>query len=409
MSSPGGGAPAPEGGREHDHGGPRGEGRFPHILNVFDNRVPSAQADTEQLVNNLAALSRAGADSTLLIPSFSGAATAREIRSFYDVDGSFDVDRYWSPSWSRAAQKLWAGFRTPLMARSDDPTVLYTRHLPVAVGAAARRVPVVHETYRPWPRQYPVLRPALRRLARSTSFLGAVLHSHVAGRSYVDSGIDPEKILVAHNGFEPHRLEPVLERGEARGLLDLPARRHIVVYTGRLSAEKGLDVVLEMARLLPDVLFLLVGAGEDDSFRREAQSVSNVELVPWQPYDRVARHLYAADVLLLPPSRGPMERHGNTVLPLKLFSYLPSGRAILGPDREDIREILRDGENACLVRPDDPAAAARTLRRLLDDPGLRHRLAEGARRTAGDLTWDDRARRILDFVTDRMRRRSGRA
>lgn len=372
------------------------------ILCVFDNRVPSPQADTEQLVCNLAALSRADADATLLIPRYSGPVSAGEISRYYDVQGSFEVATYPSPAWPRPLAKLTAGLRGALAAREVRDAVVYTRNLPVALGAATRGVPVVHETYRPWPSQYRVLRPALRYLARRPGFLGAVLHSHLTRRSYLDIGFPEEQTLVAHNGFEPARLEPVLSSSEARELLGLPDGRPLIVYTGRVSRDKGLDVVLEVARRMSDPLFLLVGARGEGRFQREARSVSNVELVPWQPFHRISRYLYAADVLLLSPSREPMEGHGHTVLPMKLFSYLPAGRAILGPDREDVREILRDGENARLVAADDPDAAATALRDLLGDAELRGRLAAGARESARGLTWDARARRILDFVSRRL-------
>ena len=58
---------------------------------------------------------------------------------------------------------------------------------------------------------------------------------------------------------------------------------------------------------------------------RRAESLPNVIVRPWQPFDSVLRYLDAADVLLVPPSAAPL-RGGGTVLPLKLFSYLAAGR-----------------------------------------------------------------------------------
>lgn len=57
-----------------------------------------------------------------------------------------------------------------------------------------------------------------------------------------------------------------------------------------------------------------------------------------------------------------------------------------------------DGRNAALTSPDDPAAAARSLRLLIADEKLAEALASGARQTAEGLTWRRRARRLITQI-----------
>jgi starch synthase len=370
------------------------------IVYAFDNRVPSPQADTEQLVNNLAALSRRGLPVTLLLPRLDGEHAADDIRRFYGVEGSFDVSYFGSMRRPRVVQKLWSAVAVALRKESSD--LLYTRNLPVALGALLRGDTVVYETYRPWPDHYPVLRPLLRRMFRSPRFVGAILHSELAMQSFVRLGVSEDKLLVAHNGFDPRRLEPVLDTRAARAKLGLPADRPVVVYTGRVDARKGLDSILQMARQCPDLLFLLVGAKQPDAFTAAAEKVENVRLIPWKSYDEISDWLYAADVLLLPPGPDPLQRHRATVLPMKLFSYLAAGRPILARDTGDLREILRDGENALLIPSQDLDAAVTGLRKLVEDQSLRERLSANARRTSKDHTWDARAERIHRFLAGRL-------
>ncbi|NIP58412.1 MAG: glycosyltransferase [Gemmatimonadetes bacterium] len=383
-----------------------------HIAYAFDNRVPSPQADTEQLVSTVAALSRRGLDVTLVIPRLGedpgagkGAgkdAAADEIRRFYGVEGAFAVARYPCPRGPRPLQKLVAPLRAVRAGAAREADLIHTRNLPIALAGIGAGRRVVLETYRPWPDQFAVLRPLIRRLMGHGDFVGAILHSRLARESYARLGVPEERLLVAHNGWEPSRMEPVLERGEARERLELPRERPIVVYTGRVDDEKGLDVVLEVASLAPEVLFVLVGAKEPDAFTERARRADNVRLVPWQPFEAVSRWLYAADVLLLPPSARPLERHGSTVLPMKLFSYLAAGRPILAPRTPDVTEVLRDGENARLVPPGDAEAAAAAVGEILEDGALRERLADGGRRAAEGLTWDARAERIHRFLARRL-------
>ena len=55
--------------------------------------------------------------------------------------------------------------------------------------------------------------------------------------------------------------------------------------------------------------------------------------------------------------------------PLKIFDYMAAGRAIVAPDQENIREILRDGETALLFDPSRPEAMWQAIARLARDAG----------------------------------------
>ena len=93
-----------------------------------------------------------------------------------------------------------------------------------------------------------------------TNFIGAILHSQYTKNRYEKLGIQSEKLLLAYNGYDPKQFESPLEPQEAREQLGLPQEKKIVVYTGRISEEKGLNEVLSIASLLPETLFVLVGS-----------------------------------------------------------------------------------------------------------------------------------------------------
>jgi glycosyltransferase involved in cell wall biosynthesis len=84
--------------------------------------------------------------------------------------------------------------------------------------------------------------------------------------------------------------------------------------------------------------------------------------------------------------------------PLKLFEYMAAGVPVVASDLPALREVLRDGENAVLVAPDDPGALAQGIRRVLEDKPLADRLAAQARRDAQAHTWTARAQAILEFI-----------
>ncbi len=375
------------------------------IAYVHDQLVPTNDTAVEQLINTIAGLVKGGATGTLFLPrSLRGPRPdATELQRYYDVDELFELRFFRSlyPT-HRGPEKAAHALRMALYRGLRSYDVVYTRNIPFFFAGALAGLPMVYETYRPWPTQYPALAPLFRRAMRADSFIGAVFHSHYCRERYLEIGVPAERVRAIYNGYDRRRFEPPRSVAEARQALGLPGDRLAVGYTGRILPEKGMDVVLELARRRPEVLFLLVGAdGEDDTIEREACDLDNVHIFGWQSYCELPRFLYASDILLIPPTLVALEKARNTVLPMKLFQYLAAGRPVLAPRAPDTAELLRHGTNAMLVEPDDLDAACAGLDRLRESAELRRRLGDAALTLARDLTWEQRAAKILAFIEAR--------
>ncbi|MFF0505100.1 glycosyltransferase [Streptomyces fimicarius] len=193
---------------------------------------------------------------------------------------------------------------------------------------------------------------------------------------------------VIHNGIDLDRFRP---GGRAEARASLPLRDGVdrdaplVVCVGRLTRQKGQDVLLRAWRRMPvaGARLVLVGDGPDRG-ALEASAPPGVlftgacaDVRPW---------IHAADVLVL-PSRW----EGMALAPLEAMAC---GRPVVMTDVNGARESLPPGhEDHCLVPPEDPAALAAALTALLADPELREavshralrhtRAAFDVRRTAG--------------------------
>jgi len=365
---------------------------------------PDRKACRAQSIGTAAALARRGVEVTLLMPRGADdpALGAQDLRDYFHVEGQFEVLQ--RPSgWAGEAlvrTLMWLRqlFRDPAL---DGADLLYSR-IPAMLAIGQRApLPFATDHYRPWPDDLSMMTPLVRRTARDPKCLGLILHSDYAAQAYRRAGVDPAKILTAHNGAEAARVGPPIERDAARAALGLPADRMIAAYAGRINLKKGLDQLLAVARLRPDILFLLIGSEGDGPVEAAAAALGNVRIVPWQAPADLPAWLAAADALLIPPSRAPLERYRNCVLPLKTYSYLAAGRPILAPIAPDTAELLSDGENALLVPAGKPEAAAEALDRLRD-PALAARLGAAALAHAQDLTWDRRAERIHAFLERRL-------
>jgi glycosyltransferase involved in cell wall biosynthesis len=172
---------------------------------------------------------------------------------------------------------------------------------------------------------------------------------------------------------------------------------------------KGVDVLLRALAQLPHVRGLIVGGhpAEEDLQRLQALGgelglTDRVRFTGQVPRDRVPQLLEQADVVVMPHTSTPLsERHAS---PLKLFEYMAAGRPIVASDLQAVREVLRDGENSCLVRAADPDALASGIAKVLSDVDASERIARTAFSDASDYTWDRRAERLESLLEQAMRR-----
>ena len=139
----------------------------------------------------------------------------------------------------------------------------------------------------------------------------------------------------------------------------------VVAALGRLTAQKGFDVLLEAVRLLVAegvALQLLLGGEGREREALQAQAAGlPVRLTGFAPDPRAL--LSRADVFVL-PSR-------VEALPLVLVEAVSAGLPAVATDVGDVREALSGV--AVVVPPEDPVALADGLRRLLADPAERAR------------------------------------
>lgn len=195
---------------------------------------------------------------------------------------------------------------------------------------------------------------------------------------------------VIHNGIDLGRFPPAgpRERAAARASLGLPPRQPLLVCVGRLSRQKGQDVLLDAWRSMRPgaARLVLVGSGPWEARLREA---APADVLFAGAVDDVRPWIHAADAVVL-PSRW----EGMALAPLEAMAC---GRPVVMSDVAGAGESLPPGQAAhCLVPPDDPAALASALTALLRNPALGEELGRGARihahaffdvrRTAAEVT-----------------------
>lgn len=189
---------------------------------------------------------------------------------------------------------------------------------------------------------------------------------------------DPTRVVTIPYGFVMPRLSG--ERTPVRNRLGYLPSDRVVAVIARLTAQKGVDVLIDaFARVRqshPPARLLIVGDGPDrarlEQLASDVRLDGTVQFAGW--IDESFRVLPGCDVVVV-PSRW----EGFC---LAAVEGMASGRPVVASNVDALREVIVDGETGLLVPPDDPAALARAIVSVLDDPDRAAALGAGGRARA---------------------------
>ena len=158
----------------------------------------------------------------------------------------------------------------------------------------------------------------------------------------------------------------------------------LLLYIGRLSAEKQIERIRPVLEALPEARLALVGDGPHRARLEEVFAGLPATFVGYLAGEELASAYASADAFLFPSS--------TETLGLVLLEAMAAGCPVVGANRGGIPDIVTDGVNGCLYEPGgvDGGAASLTaaVQRLLGDPAEREQLRRHARQEAERWGWD---------------------
>jgi glycosyltransferase involved in cell wall biosynthesis len=286
-----------------------------------------------------------------------------------------------------------AGQRLPLAQLREELARLLRAHCPdllhansLAMGrlsgpvAAELRVPSISHLR-------DILRLSPQAVADLNCHTRLLAVSHATREAHVAQGLAAGKTHVLHNGVDLEQFSPRPATGFLHRELGLPETAPLVGTIGQISLRKGQDVLVRAAAAIAsrtDMHWLIIGErfSEKDESRRFEAALHDAAKGPLfgrlhflGTREDVPSLLNELTLLVHPARQEPLGR--------VLLEAAASGVAVIATDVGGTQEIFpQDSQSARLVPPDDVHALGAAMLDMLNDEGVRRRLAMAARHRA---------------------------
>ena len=200
-------------------------------------------------------------------------------------------------------------------------------------------------------------------------------------QSWIKHGFDPAKLKILPRGldtelFHPARREPEFfeKFGEHNGEIRL-------LYVGRISREKDLDLLAAAYRRLRDeglpMQLFVVGHGPySEAF---AKSLPEAIFTGYLTGNELAAAYASADIFVFPSTT---DTFGNVILEAQAC-----GLPVVVSDSGGPKELVQDTANGLITKSHDEEDFARAIRALVTNPALRERMGKSARNSVIDRSW----------------------
>jgi glycosyltransferase involved in cell wall biosynthesis len=258
------------------------------------------------------------------------------------------------------------------LLRKAKPDIVHTHgYFGSVIGRLAAKtagIPIlinhVHSTYWEYRKKHLLMEKFLSLVTQKIICCSKAVEDFVTGYER----INPSKTLVIYNGVDEKRFSKIKNSSLLKAKLGLDSDELVIGTVSSLFPHKGHKFLFEAAPLIlaafPSTRFLIVGDGvlrRELENRAEELNLSSRVIFAGTRKD-VPDLLSLMDIFVLPSSI----REG---LGISIIEAMAAEKPVVATDIGGIPEVVKDGQTGLLVPPRNPAALARAIIELLNDPG----------------------------------------
>jgi glycosyltransferase involved in cell wall biosynthesis len=185
--------------------------------------------------------------------------------------------------------------------------------------------------------------------------------------------------------FQPHLASRQMRSRLSNGHPDSP----LLLYVGRVSAEKQIDQIKPILEAIPEAHLAIVGNGPYREALEAHFAGTQTHFVGYLQGLELASAFASADAFIF-PSR-------TETLGLVLLEAMAAGCPVVAAASGGITDIVTDGVNGYLFDPNDPEGAIKATKRLLEAKAEREQLRQNARQEAECWGWAAATRQLQNY------------
>lgn len=368
------------------------------IAFIFNVDMSKRYANINSALQNVSALANIGHRVTLYTvrQNKSLEAQINDIKKaclFYNVQQNFKIKIVGVAPWPAKLKGLRLRLNAYLMARAikkEKHSFVWSRHIFPAIACVNQNLPLVFEHHTMLTKG---IKKGLDQIKMNPHFLKflAISERH---KDIIAKDLPKDKILALHSGADA-AISSFIPKKE------MIKPGNIVTYAGSFYKGRGVELMVQVAKLLPDFTFNCIGASEQDFevYKKELESCGNLVFVKKVPRGKLIELLHASDCLVAPYTSDCETVDGVKTIdyasPMKIVEYLFVGKPIIATDIGAIPEILTHGQNGLLVPENDIDALSSSIERVFADKDLQKKLSINAKRSAKRFLWDERVKTIV--------------
>lgn len=194
-------------------------------------------------------------------------------------------------------------------------------------------------------------------------------------KNIMAKGVPEEKIVVVYNWVDQNAVVNV-ERSDNKlvGKYSIDPKKFYIEYSGNIGLTQNMDMLLDVMKELktthPDVGLILVGEG---AYKKQVEeivmrdSLTNVTMLPFQPYEDISHVFSIGDVGLIISKPGV----GSNSVPSKTWSIMSASRPVLANfDENEIKSILTENNCGIFTKAGDKEAFKSAIIKLYENRDL---------------------------------------
>ena len=172
----------------------------------------------------------------------------------------------------------------------------------------------------------------------------------------------------------------------------------LLIYVGRLSAEKQIERIKPVLDNIPGACLALVG---DGPYRGQLEKIfenTKTNFIGYLSGEELASAYASGDIFLFPSS--------TETLGLVLLEAMAAGCPVIGANKGGIPDIINNGINGCLYNPDEKDNGERSLieatKKILADKNKKEAMRKEARKEAEQWDWNQATLQLQKYYTETL-------